>query len=219
MSKHLFYDDVPRLRVRDPLADLLGCSPGGVIEYSFCDAVRLTGHACPTVAAAYWLTWLSIERLYPDANELPERGGIRVEYRENARDGSTGIVATVVQMLTGAAGSSGFKGLGGRFSRAGLARCRPELPCRLRYTRLDTGAAVDADADVSLVPADPALHSLMELTLAGQATDAERHAAGTLWQDRVRRVLIDHARSPEVFTVRAAERRMWKTPVPRMDVV
>jgi hypothetical protein len=69
-----FFDDVPRLRVRDPLAKLLGCSQGGVFEYGFADAVRLTGHSCPTVAAAYWLTCLSLARLYP--NQLPERGRV-----------------------------------------------------------------------------------------------------------------------------------------------
>jgi len=135
MQMPSFFDDVPRLRVRDPLAQMLGSAQDGVFEYGYGDVLRLTGHSCPTVAAAYWLTWLALRALYPHA--LPERGGIRVEFRDNARVGSTGVTATVVQMLTGAAGSSGFKGLVGRFSRAGLQRFAPEIPLSLRFTRLE----------------------------------------------------------------------------------
>jgi hypothetical protein len=117
MKLPAYFDDVPRLRVSDPLAALLGSSSDGIFEYSYADAVRLTGHSCPTVAAAYWLTWLALRELFPD--RLPQRGGVKVEMRNDARVGSTGVVATVVQMLTGAAGSSGFKGIGGKFARAG----------------------------------------------------------------------------------------------------
>ena len=82
-----YFDKVPRLRVQDPLARVLGCAKDGVLEYSFSDAVRLAGHSCPTVAAAYWLTYLAFEHLYPDS--LPQRGGIKVEFRDDARSGST----------------------------------------------------------------------------------------------------------------------------------
>jgi hypothetical protein len=195
-----FFDQVPRLRVFDPLADLLGSAEGGVLEYRYADAVRLTGHSCPTVAAAYWLTWLSLERLYPGT--LPERGGIQVEFRDSARDGSTGVVAAVVHLLTGAAGSSGFKGLSGRFSRVGLIRFTPDLLLSLRFTRLDTRAAVDAAADLSLVPSDPAVERLLAQCLAGQATAEQTQRLGALWQSRVRRLLLDHAHDPGVFIVR-----------------
>jgi hypothetical protein len=142
-----FFDQVPLLRVRDPLAEVLGCAEGGVLEYSYADAVRLTGHSCPTVAASYWLTWRSMQELYP--TELPVRGGVKVEFREDARIGSTGVVACVVQMLTGAAGSSGFKGVAGRFGRAGLIRFSPGLPLSLRFTRLDNGAQVNCCSDAA----------------------------------------------------------------------
>lgn len=198
------FDDVPRLRVRDPLAELLGCSQGGVFEYGFADAVRLTGHACPTVAAAYWLTCLSLARLYP--NQLPERGGIRVEFQQGARYGSTGIVAAVVQLLTGAAGSSGFKGICGRFNRAGLIRFSPDLLLMLRFTRLDTGDAVDAAADLALVPADPALEPLLHRCVQGQASAEERRAFGAMWQRRVRQLLLDAAHDPAVYILRPVRR-------------
>src|SRR5665213_586656 len=112
MKLPTFFDAVPKLRVSDPLAEALGCAEGGVFEYGYVDAVRLAGHSCPTVAAAYWLTWRALHVLYPD--RLPQRGRIMVEFRDDARSGSTGVVASVVQMLTGAAGSTGFKGIAGR---------------------------------------------------------------------------------------------------------
>ena len=48
-----FFDQVPRLVVRDPLADFLGAAEGGVLDYGYADAVRMAGHSCPTVASAY----------------------------------------------------------------------------------------------------------------------------------------------------------------------
>jgi len=200
-----FFDQVPRLRMQDPLARLLGSAEDGILEYGFADAVRLTGHACPTVAAAYWLTFLALEQLYP--SELPQRGGIRVEFRDDARTGSTGIVATVVQMLTGAAGGSGFKGLHGRFSRVGLIRYKPDLPQTLRFTRLDTGTAVDASADLTLVPPDDDIDELLHRCADGRATPAEEARLRIAWQDRVRRLLIDCARDDGVYMLRPVEWR------------
>lgn len=197
-----FFDTVPRLRLQDPLARLLGCAEDGILEYGYGDAVRLAGHSCPTVASAYWLTWLALERLYPDT--LPQRGSIRVDFREDARFGSTGVVATVIQMLTGAAGGTGFKGIEGRFNRAGLSRFKPELLLSLRFTRLDTRAAVDATAELGLAPADPAMERLLARWVQGDASLDEERLLGTMWQERVRHLLIDLARDPGVFVLRDA---------------
>lgn len=207
-----FFDEVPRLCVHDPLAEALGCAEGGILDYGYADAVRLTGHSCPTVAAAYWLTWLALHELYGD--ELPERGGVRVSFRDDARVGSTGVVATVVQMLTGAAGGSGFKGLGGRFSRAGLQRFVPELPMSLRYQRIDTGEAVDATTDLTLAPPDPLLDGLIERCVQGKATPGELAELGARWQRRVKSLLLDLAHDPGVFVVRRVERRAPRPAAP-----
>lgn len=204
MTLQKFFDEVPRLRVQDPLARLLGCAEDGRLEYGFGDAVRLTGHSCPTVAAAYWLTYLALEHLYPGA--LPQRGGIKVEFRGDARSGSNGVIATVVQMLTGAAGGSGFKGIAGRFGRAGLIRGKPDLLDLLRFTRLDTGEAVDAGVDMEHVPADPAMQTLLERYAAGKSSPQDEAEFGRLWQQRVRYLLLDCARDPAVFQLRPVKR-------------
>jgi hypothetical protein len=203
MNLHHFFDQVPRLRMQDPLARLLGGVEDGILDYGYADAVKLAGHSCPTVAAAYWLTWLAMETLYPDG--LPQRGGVRVELREDARAGSTGVVAAVIQMLTGAAGSTGFKGILGRFGRAGLIRHSPDLLLNVRYTRVDTREAVDAASDLALVPPDPALQPLLERCVQGKGSREDESRLAELWQERVRHLLLDLARDPGVFVVRRVE--------------
>jgi hypothetical protein len=195
-----FFDAVPRLALRDPLAEFLGALGGGVVEYGYLDAVRLAGHSCPTVASAYWLTREALRALY--GAELPERGAIRAEFRDSRNAGVTGVIANVVSMLIGATGDSGFKGLAGRFDRRRLLAFDAELPLDIRYTRVDTGARVDACARLQRVPADPAMPALMQRCLAGEADAAEAGRFGALWQDRVRRILLEHGNDPEVFVVR-----------------
>lgn len=207
-----FFELVPKLRVQDPLARMFGSAEDGIFEYGFGDAVRLAGHSCPTVAAAYWLTYLALEQLYPGS--LPQRGGIRVELREDARAGSTGVVATIVQMLTGAAGSTGFKGIGGRFARVGLIRYAPDLLLSMRFTRLDTRAAVEANADLWLAPPDPATDELLSRCVDERASLEEQQQLAKVWQERVRHLLVDLARDPGVFVVRPVERH-WENETPR----
>lgn len=200
-----YFDQIPRLRVQDPLARIFGCAEGGILEYGFADAVRITGHACPTVASAYWLTLLALEHLYPQ--ELPLRGGIKVEFRDDARSGSSGVIATVIQMLTGAAGGSGFKGLGGRYSRAGLIRSKPDLLMQLRFTRLDKRVAVDVGANLGAMPEAPLVDSLMGRVASGRASAEEEERLGALWRQRVREMLLEHGRDGTVFMVCPVE---WK---------
>lgn len=194
-----FYRAVPRLKVRDPLAAFLGAAEDGIIEYGYEDAVKLAGHSCPTVGSAYLLTCHALAALYPDG--VPERGGVRVEFRNRFEDGVTGVIASVVTLLSGAAQDGGFKGLAGRFVRRGLQQFAVDVPLALRFTRLDTGAAVDAEADLSRVPADPAMPLLMARCVSGEANIDEQRRFGTLWQDRVRRILLDHGDDPEVFRI------------------
>lgn len=194
-----FFAAAPRIIVRDALADLLGAAEGGVFEYGYADAVKLAGHSCPTVASAYLLTVHALRALYPQ--EMPERGGIRVEFARPLDEGTTGVVAGIVTLLTGAAQDGGFKGIGGRHVRRGLERFGCEVPLQIRYTRLDTGTAVDAASDLSGVPADPAMPALLQLCIAGRADPEQRRRFAVLWQQRVRTVLIEFADDPRVFRI------------------
>ncbi|MEO7009382.1 MAG: hypothetical protein ABI156_09560 [Caldimonas sp.] len=198
-----FFDEIPRLCMHDPLAETLGCAEGGLLEYGYADAVRLTGHSCPTVAAAYWLTWRALAELYPGA--IPERGRIKVEFRDDVRTGSNGVVANVVQMLTGAGGSTGFKGIGGRYARVGLLRFAPGLPLSLRFTRLDDGTSIDAAAALDLPTADPEMAPLLARCAKGSLDSFSMRRLGVLWQARVRHLLLDLAYDPAVFVIRRVE--------------
>lgn len=197
-----FFDAVPRLRLRDPLAAFLGAFRDGVIEYGYVDAVKLAGHSCPTVASAYGMTRQALGALY--GSQLPERGAIRVEFREDILTGVTGIVANVVSMLTGATQDTGFKGLAGRFDRRHLMSFNAAVPLEIRFTRTDTEDKVDVAANLQLVAGDPVTATLMQRCLGGDASTEEMRRFGALWQDRVRRILHDHGDDPTVFVVNRA---------------
>ncbi|HRD92117.1 hypothetical protein [Accumulibacter sp.] len=194
-----FFDAAPRITVRDPLARFLGAAEDGVIDYTYGDAVRLAGHSCPTVAGAYLMTRAALRALYPEA--LPERGGIRVELRDEQLAGVTGVVANVASLVTGATHDTGFKGIGGHFDRRGLLFFGAGIPGQIRFTRVDTGASVTVFARLDRVPSDPRIVSLLPRCLGGSATADEAALFRSLWQDRVRTLLVEHAEDPETIVV------------------
>lgn len=189
MAFPAFFEDVPSITLRDPLAEILGAAEDGLIEYRFADAVRLAGHSCPTVAGAWLMTTRALRVLYGDA--VPERGAVAVAFGDNQGSGVTGVIASVVTLLTGAAGIGGFKGLGGRFSRRDLLSFDVAGVEDIHFTRRDTGASVQVSLDLSPVPGDSRMGMLLPLLLSGSATTEEKLLFGELWQDRVRRILID----------------------------
>ncbi|MBK9573569.1 MAG: hypothetical protein IPO43_13005 [Rhodoferax sp.] len=197
-----FFEQVPSITLRDPLAELLGSVDGGLMTYGYADAVRLAGHSCPTVASAYWLGVRAIQALYGDA--MPQRGDIAVDLREPYEAGTTGVVAAVLGLLSGAAAEGGFAGLGGQFVRRGLLQFNVNIEAELRFTRTDTGQAVLAQGHAHSVPGDPQTMRLMQMCLVGMASDEQRAEFGRLWQARVQRILLDHALDDAVFEIRAA---------------
>ena len=194
-----FFDDVPRIRLHDPLAEFLGAADHGMIEYSYLDVVKLAGHSCPTVASAYWMTRLALTALY--GSQTPERGAIRVDFRESSLNGVTGVIANVVSMLTGATHDTGFKGLAGRFDRRQLMFFDSAVPLEIRFTRTDTGDKVDVAANLQAVASDPDVPTLMRRCLSEASSAEELRRFAALWQDRVRRILIEHREDSRVFVV------------------
>ncbi|TCT22554.1 FmdE family protein [Thermomonas haemolytica] len=198
-----FYSQAPRLLLRDPLAELLGAAEGGLLEYGYADAVRLAGHSCPTVAGAYLAVRAALRELYPDA--LPERGGIQVTLSSAEVEGSTGVIAQVFTLVTGAAANNGFPGLAGRHARHGLLRYGGgDLRALAAFRRIDSGDTVHVALNLAAVPPVAHLRSLMERALAADASGEERAAFASAWQDRVRQLLLEHADDPALVR---AERR------------
>jgi len=201
MNHPAFFDAVPAIRLRDPLAEFLGAATDGILEYAYLDAVKLAGHSCPTVAAAYWMTCRALRTLYPEG--LPERGNIRVEFSKAFDEGTTGVIANVVALLTGAAGEGGFKGIGGHFDRRGKLSFDADCAAEIRFTRLDTGAAVETSVNTQPVPASPRLWELLPRCCNGSASAEEVAEFRGLWQERVRALLLDHAEDDQVFSITA----------------
>jgi len=195
-----FYDKAPVITLRDPLAGFLGATEDGLIEYRYIDAVKAAGHSCPTVASAWMMTLRALEALYP--NDVAERGAVRAGFRQEATSGVTGVIANIVTFLTGATRDTGFKGLGGRFDRRNLLFFNEGVEGEIRFTRKDTGAAVDVAAHLELVPAEPRMRELMGASITGLASVEEQREFGRLWQDRVRVILVDLAADPRLIDVR-----------------
>uniref|UniRef100_UPI00333F49CE hypothetical protein n=1 Tax=Castellaniella defragrans TaxID=75697 RepID=UPI00333F49CE len=200
MTFPAFFDTAPKITLYDPLADLLGASDDGTLEYCYADAVRLAGHSCPTVAGAYLMTVKALAALYPDS--LPQRGDILVEFADDARNGVTGVIANVVCLLTGSTADTGFKGLAGQYDRRDLLRFTADIPGEIAFTRRDTGACIVASYSAREVPPAPMTMPLLQRILAGEASDAQRRDFAQVWQDRVRRIL-ESADLPGLITLQA----------------
>lgn len=201
MAFPAFYAQAPRVQVHDALAEFLGASEGGLMEYGYADAVRLAGHSCPTVAGAWLMACAALRALYPQGPV--ERGEIAVTMYGGEDEGTTGVIAQVFTLVTGAAAANGFHGIGGRFGRHGLLRYVAADPRAIAtFTRRDTGASVDVSMDLSSVPAAEALRPLLMRALPEDAGADDRAAFAAVWRERVERLLTRHASDPAVIQVR-----------------
>jgi hypothetical protein len=200
MGHPAFFDKAPRIVVRDPLAGFLGAAEDGLLEYRYLDAVRLAGHSCPTVAGAWLTARAALRALYPD--EPAERGNILVRMPAPEDEGVNGVIAQVLTLVTGAAAGNGFHGIGGRYARQALLSFA-DAPAggAIRFSRRDNGATVAVGLELSHVAPTPQLRGLMAAALQPAATDAQRAAFAQAWQDRVRRLLLEHADDPAVLRV------------------
>ncbi|HID7726136.1 TPA: hypothetical protein ACXH9E_000265 [Neisseria meningitidis] len=197
-----FFNQAPTITVQDALAEFLGAAENGILTYRYADAVRLCGHSCPTVAGAYLMVIKGLKALYGE--ELPERGGIEA-FMQGARDeGTVGVTASVVQLLTDAAPETGFGGIGmqGRFARRHLLSFGVgEINGTLTLRRKDNGKTVAVSLNAALQPFAPEMRELMPKAVGGSASADELKQFGELWQERVRAFLIDQADNPEFVTV------------------
>lgn len=195
-----FFASAPVIRMHDPLAEFLGAATDGIIEYRYADTVRLAGHSCPTVASAFLMTRAALAALYGEQTSV--RGEIRVDLAEAQDAGVAGVIASIATLVTGATADTGFRGLAGQFNRRNkLFFNQPLKQGSLRFTRLDDDTAVEVGADLSSVGGDPRMGELMSLCLAGEATPAQQQEFRMLWQERVRRLLLEHADDPQVIRI------------------
>ena len=188
MQYPTFYDKVQPIRLHDPLSDFLGAVEYGDLEINYLECVKLAGHSCPTVAGAYLMALKGLESLYGD--QLPQRGSIHVSMRDGEAEGVTGVICNVISFIAGANGASGFKGIGGNFSRDNLVSYNVPMDGEVKLTRLDTDESVTLSYNPSMVPADAMMQPLMGKSLQGLASEGEKKQFGKLWQERVEKILL-----------------------------
>ncbi|MDP2193894.1 MAG: hypothetical protein Q8K36_05165 [Alphaproteobacteria bacterium] len=184
-----FFNDITPIIMRDPLAQVLGAAENGIIEYTYTDVVKLAGHACPTVAGAYLMVEKGLNALYGE--ETPLRGGIKVFIKGKLGEGVVGVISNVASMITGATAIGGFHGLAGHFDRRDLLFFVPNMDVDLILERIDTGGRVELSYDPSFVTTDERMGELLVRIASGSADVEDRELFGSLWQDRVKRILID----------------------------
>jgi hypothetical protein len=71
----------------------------------------------------------------------------------------------------------------------------------MRFTRLDTGDAVLTSARLERVASDPRMPALLPRCLDERATADELALFGSLWQARVRSLLLEHPDDPQTIVV------------------
>lgn len=196
-----FFAQASVITVRDPLAQFLGAVRQGLIQYGYADVVRLAGHSCPTVAGAYLMALHGLRALY--GGETPVRGDVEVFMRDARDSGVTGVISSVVQLVTGAAAETGFPGAGpsALFARKNLLHFGADVDGVLGMRRRDTGKAVTVHLDGALLPWPDEMRPLMAKAFSERADSAELERFAQLWQERVRLMLVDHADDPAMVWV------------------
>ena len=189
---------VKPIKFREPLAETLGAvkSEDAVLEYTFVDAIKMAGHACPTVAGAYLSCQKALERLY--LNEIPVRGEISITIYGEPDEGVYGVMAQVFSFITGAAPATGFRGLGHKFKRKDLLQfipdtIDPQAMC-FEFRRRDTGKAVLIKFYPREVPFPEGkakrLGELLEKVIWEAARKEERKEFQELWMEKVADMLL-----------------------------
>ena len=200
MGYPAFFDQVPSITLYDPLGDLLGAFEQGDLEISYYDCTKLAGHSCPTVASAYLMAHAGLRALYPDTP--PVRSRIRVELQAPKEEGVAGVIGNVVAYIVGAGDEGGFKGIGGVYARNNLLSYgHSALQGTLRLTDIDNHISVTLSADTSLVPGSPDMAPLMQKSMQGIATAEEEQKFQTLWQNRVKAILLDEDIQKKILTL------------------
>lgn len=183
-----FYSKVASIKLYDPLSDFLGVLKNAEVEIKYLDCVKLAGHSCPTVAGTYLMSVMGLGALYRDT--LPQRSMVKVEMRENESVGVTWVTGNIISFILGAGGIGGLKSIQGNFRRNNLLFYGASISSEIKLTRLDTMQCVDLSYDPSIVKADEKMMLIMETSLKGIASEEEKKMFQTLWQDRVKEILL-----------------------------
>lgn len=194
-----FIEAVEPIRMREPLAGALGAfvNEDAELEYSYVDAVKAAGHACPTVTGAYMCCSEALKKLYPD--ETPIRGEIAVTVYGEPDRGVNGVMGQVFGYVTGAAPATGFKGLGPKYKRKDMLRFSEEevdseAMC-FEFTRMDSGKSVLVKFYPWMIPFPQEkaqrVGELIEKVVIEAASPEERNEFQELWMDKIKGMIVE----------------------------
>lgn len=189
MNYPKFYDNIEKIKVQDPLASFLGAFHDGIYEFSYLDIVKSAGHSCPTVLGAFLMTKEALKCLY--TKSLPQRGNIKVQIKDKALDGVTGVISSVITHITGASKDLGFKGIAGSYDRRYLMSFDNDINSNIIFTRKDTKEAVEVTYDLSQIYFNPRMQELMKKCINLEASENEKSEFAILWQDRVENISLN----------------------------
>ena len=185
-----FFDKIETIKLQDDLSSFLGAFEDGIIEFSYLDLVKTAGHSCPTVLGAYLMTLEALKALYP--KDIAKRGEIKVEFKERQTEGVAGVIGNVIQNITGACTTNGFKGLASNYDRNYLMQFEQDiLDASAKFTRVDTNKSVVVFYDLGSIGADPRMQGLMQKCIQGSALEDEKVLFGQLWQNRVEDISLN----------------------------
>lgn len=196
MTFQSYYQDVKKIKLRDPLAQTLGSSSDGLLEFSFADVVKVAGHGCPTVAGAYLMAYHGLKFLYQD--EIPVRGNVEIKIQGSESAGVNGVIANVLSMIVGAAGAGGFKGLGGQFSRNNSLAFSQAISTNVQLKRKDNLRVVNLSYHPEIIGGNPLTSQLLGKILEGNATAAEQMMFQASWNERLKKIVCDEFDNPEL---------------------
>lgn len=182
-----FFDTIETITLYDPLSEVLGAFEDGKITFGYQDVVKSAGHSCPTMAGAYLMIREGLKALYP--HTIPERGSVKVFFKQNQDEGTTGVIANAFSLITGATDNWGFKGLGGKYVRKDLMVFNATIPLQVRLMRMDTEVYVDIAYNPNMIEIDPIMQPLMQKILTGVLSAEEKVTFSDLWQGRVAKIL------------------------------
>lgn len=70
---------------------------------------------------------------------------------------------------------------------------------QLRFIQRESLINVDVSVDLSKITIQRDLKMLMQKCLGGDSSEEENQLFGRMWQERVRRLLLEHGEDPDVF--------------------
>jgi len=181
--------------MNEPLAEILGAfEKDSIIGYQFKDVVKLAGHPCPTITGAYLCCKKALEKLY--GKDIPIRGEISVIIYGKPDEGVYGVISQVFSFITGAAPSTGFKGLGTMYKRKDLLKFidgKDSEELKFEFKRNDNGKKVIVSFFPQNIPENQEdsfkMSGLFQKVLWGVAKKDEKREFQDLWMKKIERML------------------------------